>query len=450
VIRRRGAIAAPLAALLLTAAAAPAQDIGEPVFLGPGVRGLYQHSMAVTIEGGVVVEFRGDAVRGVATWSPPPNGLLYVAEFIARGQRRFAPLLLYGHEPVTASHVLRTAPDGSLRRCADTLEDAAGAVLLDPGATQRVEVSPVGGAAAHLPAANVLSTRCPGPLRSDVAAALPTRTLDRATLRRGATTIDLRGEAPFAAGGLSGTARSTVVLRLSRARRQRLDEPQARSIAVTYAIDRIDGTLATRVSGLPQPELCGPLDACGLSGTVTLRPGPPGRGEVTVVASVLERRPWRDLRTALGLARGGRTVGVEVKAAGGWQGGGGTTTAALQRADGGQPCIDTAPLRHGTLEVVHTDDRLDVRYGQAHAFEPDPLRSRCPGPGVAEAANPLRPLAAGSLPLRALVRRRRPIVRLTSGGSIESDGYAGRTRGSLRLVLRRVRIARMTGAAAPP
>ena len=66
--------------------------------------------------------------------------------------------------------------------------------------------------------ADLLSTRCAGPLESDIAAVLPTRALPVQVLRKGSTTIDLSATSAFAAAGMAGTVRSSVVLRLGRPR----------------------------------------------------------------------------------------------------------------------------------------------------------------------------------------------------------------------------------------
>ena len=67
--------------------------------------------------------------------------------------------------------------------------------------------------------ADLLSTRCAGPLESDIAAVLPTRSLPVQALRTGSTTIDLSATRAFAAAGMAGTVRSSIVLRSAAPRR---------------------------------------------------------------------------------------------------------------------------------------------------------------------------------------------------------------------------------------
>jgi hypothetical protein len=77
-------------------------------------------------------------------------------------------------------------------------------------------------------------------------------------------------------------------------------------------------------------------------------------------------------------------------------------------------------------------------YGSDLLVGGDPLRTRCPGPGAADAGAE-RGLARGTLPLRALAHRR-VTLRLTRGGDFGADGYRGSTRADLTVVVRRTRI----------
>jgi hypothetical protein len=87
--------------------------------------------------------------------------------------------------------------------------------------------------------------------------------------------IDLRGAHRFSAHGFSGVVRSTLVLRLGRAKAvphsQGSPVPtsgqRTRIVNVTYRVQRLRGTAVADIRASSDAAVCGPLDACGLSGT---------------------------------------------------------------------------------------------------------------------------------------------------------------------------------------
>jgi hypothetical protein len=121
----------------------------------------------------------------------------------------------------------------------------------------------------------LLGTRCAGPLDVDLGSALPAVTLSLSRVIHGRLRIDLRGAHRFSAHGFSGVVRSTLVLRLGRAKAvphsQGSPVPtsgqRTRIVNVTYRVQRLRGTAVADIRASSDAAVCGPLDACGLSGT---------------------------------------------------------------------------------------------------------------------------------------------------------------------------------------
>src|SRR5439155_17509176 len=98
-------------------------------------------------------------------------------------------------------------------------------------------------------------------------------------LIRGHRRLDFSADKAFAAHGLAGTVHSTVVVevlggeRITSGGSGRFPggtrKRRRRAISVEYRVERVSGSVVTRVRGLADPDLCGPLDACGLLGSVT-------------------------------------------------------------------------------------------------------------------------------------------------------------------------------------
>jgi hypothetical protein len=239
----------------------------------------------------------------------------------------------------------------------------------------------------------------------------------------------------FAAHGFAGTVASTLKLRLGRPTR-----PQPSSISATgptkrYRFVRADyraaigGTLIAVVSGDADAGLCGPLGACGLHGTLSLRPGA-SDVQAEFYAEAPASRPYRDLLTALGISTSGRPTGVSVSGEASWSTGG-TVTAAL--SDGAGSCRDTTELNGGLITFESLGRRLDAQYIAGLAGDPA-LRTRCPGPESTQLA------LAGGTTLQSALGGRRVTLALRSGAPFVDDGYTGRVKSTLRITLTRRRV----------
>jgi hypothetical protein len=283
------------------------------------------YSAAVRATGQLVVSFHGDPAAGCAAsfrcdvqastlrWTPPSRGQLYLSGI--RGRRLRGFVAFYGPGPGlrTLTVVQRGAADGT-HICADgrgeSFEPYSSVVVGRRGLAFGLQGRPrVFGPLTQ----SQLATRCGGPLPADFVPDLPTRRVSLRALRRGPTRVDFAGSASFSAAGLAGTAQSTIALRVDRARvrfreprrRPRRPErtapgrPPIRNIAVEYRIARVTGSMPVDVAA--EPRVCEPLDACGLSGRLTVTPGP-ARGEGYLYA--YGRVSRAALRRAVGLARG--------------------------------------------------------------------------------------------------------------------------------------------------
>jgi hypothetical protein len=208
-----------------------------------------------------------------------------------------------------------------------------------------------------------------------------------------------------------------------------------RALDVTYRIESVSGQISTDVHGLADPDLCGPLDACGLMGSVTVAPVA-SDGEVEISARASMRHSRLDLRRALGLAGGHRARGVLRFGYASWPEQG-TVRSDLTR-DGAPDCSDAGPLSsEGSLDLVYSGNRLDTSYA-GDLFGGDLLRTRCQGPGLVDVARE-RGLASAKVPLTAF-RKPRITLRLAGGIGYAGDGYSGRSHPDMTVVLRRTRV----------
>jgi hypothetical protein len=442
-------VAVALVAATPATAQEPGLGTGQLLTLSPSqIRAA--HATTAAIEGRLTVEFRGDTAAGCAitgvcglagtvTWTPSRDGQLSVTEYVAGRRRRLALALGPSDESVTTAQVRRIGADGSSGLCSDTRRSESGHVAVDAARGSAPRVSLPGTDRFASLFVDALTTRCAGPLQSDLAGALPTASLDRALARRRGTVLDLRGRRPFAAHGFAGAIDSTITVRVGRLARQ--ESERVRALVASYAIERVEGNATTTLAGSTDPATCGRLDACGVTGTIASAFGQAGEGRLTVTAATYGRRPWRDLRAALGLGGRGRRRGVVVTGSGGWDGGSGSvTTASIQHPDGGPPCSDSAPLLVGLLFLAPTrGTRLRTEY----VNQPDALRTRCAGPRHADVVPQDEALSGGTIPIRALAARR-PVLHVGRDAAFTSDGYTGRTRLDLTLHLRRIRITHGT------
>jgi hypothetical protein len=445
---RRAVLAAALAVIGLAAVpiAASAQSFG--FFGNPQPTSAYQS--AVKTRGHVVVDFHGDpaagcadahvcGVSGTVTWSPGTGGYLIAYGFKAHGTRMEGGYLSvgdelgYGGSPGTSARVRRSG-EGGEGLCADVGPSEASSDSADRPGTS-VELSLLGDS-------EVLRTRCAGPLTDDVRSLLPSRSIDERAVRRGGAKLDFSADGEFAAHGLAGTLHSNVVLSVKKGTDLLAEQShdatppgehtvRDRYLQVTYRVESVSGQVVTNVHGLSDPDLCGPLDSCGLLGTITTLPSAT-KGDGVVYAYASAKHSRHELRQAVGLASGRPPRGIRRTAAFEWDDKG-TVTSDLAR-NGAPACKDTVgPAGDAVLDLRFARDHVTGRYYGGFS---DPLRTRCPGPGSGDAGSGL---ARGTFPLRQLGQRH-TTLRITRGTSFSSNGYRGATKASLAVAIRRVRI----------
>jgi hypothetical protein len=470
----RRPVALVVAALAGLAALAPAASDGQSSGVVVLVEGDSDGSVVSTIDtrmritGAVTVDFHGDeasgcaasglcGVSGTVTWDPSGPASLVAYGYRERGRRYEGGFLSIGRgnpfepaEPATAARVRRAGEPGEpFTLCADAASALFAGVGSAPRRGSSLKLGLIADPASGIPLGDSFRTRCAGPSAADLSAALPTHVISERALRRGRGRLDFSAEGPFSAAGLTGTVHSTVVMHVGRTRdllrgRHSSDSGgppthvvRRRALVVRYRIESVSGQIATGVRGLPDADRCSPLDACGMTGSVTTAPSASaGRADLSAEASLRHSR--RDLERALGLAPGPSPSGVRRFGYAYWEEEHGTVTSALTRA-GAMACRDSQRLNGpGVLTLRYSGGRVHARYGDADSTASDPLRTRCPGPGVSDVASS-RPLAAGSFPLSTF-RGRRITLELRTGAPYSADGYSGRTRPDVKVVLRRVRV----------
>jgi hypothetical protein len=396
-----------------------------------------QTDVPVCVTGRVTVTFAADQATGCTahglcsysgtdTWEPQGIGDLGVTTIAQDGHRSTSVTLVIGavSTPVLSS-VQRVGVGTSAAACSDHAQAEGGFFALS------VHGGRVGVGLDHAQEP-IFGTRCAGPLSADLAVALPHRTVGLARLRHGRLTINLSGSAPFAAGGFSGTVDSTVTLALGRPRIQprHVTSPPGstptRITTVRYRITHLGGEAITTVRASGAAAVCGPLDACGLQGTIKVTPRGRSDGSVFLTASAPERRSKRDLLTALGLQSGGDTAGIFVDGAGETTGG----AVAADLTQGGAACSNQVSLQQTEILLRKHADRLIVSVSPERSQAADPLRTRCPGPALGR-----HPLTSASLPLNIL-RRSRFTVRL-HGDSFHDGPYNVTSRSTLIIGLQR-------------
>jgi hypothetical protein len=420
----------------------------------------------IKLTGAITVDFHGDAAAGCAAahlcdvtgtvkWNPAGAGSLFAFGFRDQGRRFEQGYLTIGdlaadERPMrTSARVRREGAAGSL--CADAApgDSTSGNDGATRGSSLKIRLI-------DLPSrtnasGEVLRTDCAGPMARDVAALLPSRRVGERALVRGHRTLDFSADRTFAAHGLAGTLHSTVRLELVgghkypvgsfNGRAPRTPTRRKRAIEVAYRVQRVTGGIATDVRGRGDRDLCGPFDACGVNGSVTTTlSASSGSAFLTAEGSI--RRTRRDLRRAVGLARGRapRTVARDGYIAWGFDRG--SVVSELER-DGAPACTDSTPIvGGGAVYLQFTGGRVRAGYGSGGGLVAgfDVLQTRCPGPSSLAAPSTL---ATGTFPLRAFGRKR-VVLRLTEGRGFSSGGYGARSRPDVTVVLRRTRIDEYT------
>jgi hypothetical protein len=421
-----------LALLALAVLPAPASaQITSSVGTAPGGSFTGIES-GVRASGQVRVDFHGNGVSGSVTWSPGRSGGLVAFGYRDQGKRSEAGFLGigeelgYGGQGGTSARVRREG--GGL--CADVASSAASVDSPKrPGSS--VEVALFG-------ASEVLRTRCAGPLTSDLASLLPTRAIAERAMRRGGVKLDFSADREFTAHGFEGTLHSDVVLKVGKAQSlftengpppDGVKTRRFRMLEVFFRIESVSGSLVTSVHGLADPDLCGPLDACGLAATITATPTA-SSGDGYAFAYGPASHSKRELRQALGLRPGPIPNGVQRAAYFEWDDTG-AVTSELTRS-GAPACSDSAPITDGGL----LDVELDGKIARPRYYGSGALRTRCPGPSASDAGV----LARGRLPLRALTARR-ATLRLRQGSRpFSANGYGGSTSADITVNVRRTRI----------
>ena len=440
-----------LVALGLGAPAAGAQIVTQNLaaIVDPQVRAIRSISIPVEVRGSLAVDFRADAAAGCSVtcdleghlvWAPAAAGELVAYEYSDRGRREMYGTLIASGARTTA--VVTRKLHGP-RSCSDIRTDDFFSLDFSAQARDHIDVR-IAHAPGPQPDADLLTTRCAGPAEADIASVLPVRRLDRAALLKGQTTVDLSVERAFAARGLSGTVRSSVVLALGRPHPDstRDERPREvprrgrryRTMIATYRIERLGGDIVARFRGSAEPALCRSLDSCGASGTVRVSPSV-SSGDALFIASGPARRSRRQLGATLGLRPGTPAADINASGHAFWDTDAGQVAASYANGDR-QACNDDEPLGPGWLSFEVTRRRVIATYVGGSGFFGDPFRTRCPGPTLVDVTGGGEPVL-GSVPLRAF-RRSRVAISLTRADGFATDAYAGRLEPALELVMRRV------------
>lgn len=430
-MRRAAAVLAVVVASTVLASPAAAQSAGvlggdAGIYLvggPPGATIVAQSRSVVSLTGEMVVEYEGDpatcapagrcGTSGTIVWRPERPAELYLSDVADR--RRRSVLASYfpngpfdiGSEVVVQAR--RQRASGGTARCTDATRSTEG---LDATVAGRELVFGV-----HPQGTGPLESRCAGPLWADLRYVLPRPRLDLAAFRRRGGVADLRADQTFSAGGLRGTVRSSLVARMTRPRRQREDggsvtrEEGAAFRTTGWRVERVTGSVRLDVRGPEAASRCEPLDACGLTATMTITPRA-GEGDVTTFAT---DRP---------------VDGVRFGGAGGWRDPG-TVLTTLTRPDAPEPCSDQAPLHSALLMLDESRGRVRASY------DPFPgVRTRCGGPtfGPSQAGT-----ARGTAARRDVLRSRRVTLRLTRGSFRIVSGFRVATHPDLTIELVRRR-----------
>jgi hypothetical protein len=396
----------------------------------------------VAFDGRLIVRFHGDPATGCAVhglcgysgtvlWTPPARGGVDIFESTAHRLTSYQislSLFSPASSPSVPGGLANAIIQGPGQSCGDAARTGANINLALSRGRVRFNLAQA--------SPSLLQTRCAGPLDADVASALPSPTATINSTLHGEMTVDLVASGSFAAHGFAGTVVSTLKLALGRpGRPQRsgstpppVPTERYRLVRVSYRA-AISGTVIAAVSGDADTGLCGPLGACGLHGTLSLRPAVSGV-QADFYAQAPASRPYRDLLTALGISTAGRASGVSVGGEASWNNGG---TVAAVLSDGTGSCRDATDLNGGAITFESAGRRLGAQYIPSLNGD-STLRTRCPGPESTQL-----PLALGTT-LPTALGGRRPTISLRAGGPFLDDGYTGLVKSNLRITLTRRRV----------
>ncbi len=427
------------AVLALAALAGPAQaqtEVGVQLFGGPaGARLVSEASISARMQGDLVVTFRGDAAAGCAAQGlcsysgtivvHPHDGQLGIVTYRRHGRIGHLVFVSLGSPEngyATSARVKRSVSGAPAGTCADAQNSLLSGQSSAPNHGGMVTLRLLA------PAGSLLQTRCAGPLDGDLSSASPVATIPLARLLRGRIVLDLSGSRTFASHGFAGTIDSTVTMKLGKPRKQSgnasfppgIKTHRVRTVIEQLSLVRVRGGLTATAQGTSNPIVCGLLDSCGLSESLSLGGGVRD-ASAQVIASGPASRPYGDFLAALGLSRSGRARGIGVFGSVAWVG---RVRASTSQA--GSVCTDTAAT--GGVGVP-------LGLGSGSGGFTSSWRTRCPGPSLGNA----QPLLAGSLD-RAALGRRQFTIEVGGKGMSSDDGYVIVAHGRLSLVLRRGRI----------
>lgn len=404
----------------------------------PGVKPLSQTTIPVCATGAITVSFHSTPAScaalgpcgyaGTDSWSPANGGVLVLLAYRQDHRRHDLATLLLGQDNPVVAAVAHTTPGGVITECRDSDREFAG--FLSPRVQRgRLTVGLDGGQPP------LLGSRCVGPLDADLRPALPAASLALPAVLHSGATLDLSGVRPFASRDFAGQVSSDLVLRLGRARttpaNRRIGGPPGlltRSVTESYRLQSLRGTLGVRVKASSAPAVCGGLDACGVTGRITIAGRPAHGGDISLTATGPAKRPPRDFLAALGQSRRGDRRGIQVGGAG-QPAVHGSVTAQLSTPT---VCRDTTQLFSDGLQLQTRGARLRITLSPAGSEATDPLRTRCPGPALGS-----RQLATAIVPLSAL--RHRTVTVALHGTRLTAGPYRLSTASTIKLTLRRTR-----------
>jgi hypothetical protein len=452
-IRASGLALAALAACLATPASAAVASSSSSssfqLFSFGGLSGpviptaVSNQNVPAIVSGRLVVRFQGSASAGCAAvgvcgysgtvqWTPPARASLDISAFTI-GRRRlesvslfpqFGPFAGESGGVTTAAVALAGAP-AEASACADAVSNFN---AFDLPAAHGLVALRLGHSSPGL-----LGTRCAGPRDSDIDPHLPVAHLPLTALRAGRRTISLTRSASFATPGFAVAIQSTLAVRLGRPGRIQAQATNRRSrryrvLTIGYHA-RLRGSVTERFAGAGLSAECGPLGACGLTGTATVRPSS-AIGAAAVTAFAPASRPERDLLAAVGLSRTGDPTGVSVTGSAQWRNGGTVATAVAQ---GTLVCHDSASAGGASVLMIVSRRRLGAAY-LATRFGEGAV-SRCPGP-IPQTGTSVGTIAG--LATTSVLGARTASITLNRAGARSSDyGYALTFVPQLRLTLTR-------------
>jgi hypothetical protein len=399
-------------------------------------------SAPLSFNGTVAASWHGDPARGCAeaglcgyrgavTVGSPTDG-----QFQIEG-RHGHPRFVLAYANLGTSAVVRVAHEQDA--CVDVAPvqelDAFGVVR---NGRVRFELSTYGLSAA----------RCAGPDASEFVERLPHRTVSLARLRRGALTLDFSGRVPYGSGRFSGTIRSTLRMRIGRlvvhhfrggfpsGARPPVHPFRVVRIHAAYRVAGFQGSVRSSFRGASKP-FCVTVDSCGSTGTSGWAIFSVAGGTLHFEAEARARPSDRGVRGALAAIE--RADGfVDGYTFASLRHAVGESTADVRLADGSR-CHDASRAASPGIFAESSGRRIEFALGgDGDLSALDLLRVGCPGP-LGSDIFAERPLASGSVPPSALLRRRLA-VSLTSHGKFHGFGYSGTRRARFGLRLRRVAV----------